>query len=631
VIKIKKISRSNFGLFSFAFFLTLLQLRYKIGDQRLRMALSSSDDNPFNNVQPILHRSAYQFDALMRSNAKFAILSFLTVLTLFCLKIGISSYFLWNIFVIGQILLLLLASKTLMETLHQKSYSVIGFWFFILACKPYYLNLAGMSALDDQVYAFWIATPFTLYAIAMMLRKHYHRMSLAAIFAFCIHPTTGLLLAGYLLMNSVILDRRHLKKVSKLLFLVPAAALGIYITNKENNVKVPEFILAQLKENFHLTFFEPSISQSPRFCIYVWLLVISIMIAVNFYAADAISNYVKKSYNVLFCFMMLLTGIQYIAVQHGVVSLMSLVPARISVVYIIFGLIIIFTKVFSDIEKGVTLSFINLILIVYPSPWIIACLGVEGLLRKTRLLPFVTILRFFFAVAGLITITGFNFLHVYAEQSFWGKYLLDLTQFDIAATIRSSFSIHPLLLLTVFTFSTIFLINNLGKMIPGNKKMGIMINVLMSSVLFLIVIIQGFIYQRQFTYENNIFTEQKVIDLAAAQEWSQINTPTASNFIVTPNGTFTPWRTLSERPVIQYGYVDGLYGYDSESNKYTLSIRKFWDESGSHELNKNNLCSFTKKFGGQYLVENSGSKLISSPSLERVYRNQNYIISKILC
>lgn len=592
------------------------------------MALSSSDDNPFNNIAPILHSKEYHLDALMNYNSKFSISSIFTLIPLFLVKIHLSIFFIWSMMVLAQTTLMFLAIKALSKSLIDSQIFILMNWTFLLLCKPYYLNLAGVSELDYQPYAFWIALSLGIFSLTNLIERKLSKLSAYCVLCYLFHPATGILLAIFLVIFIFLHERLAFKKLCRNLVVIPLHAFCVVVYNFHDNVKSPNYIMKILQENTHLNYWNPSSSSFGAFTIFLWLLVFSLGISVNYYAVDQKLKEAKQVFNLLGVFGIGAILIQALSTKINFLLVMSLVPARISVFYVLLGFAVVLAQIQLDIRERKLGSIFNLILVIYPSPYLLLSLA-AGNHKDLKLRKVANYLRIVIIICGLVTISGYTIIHIYPFAPFWSKYYLDLTQFDLATPLRSSLVLYPVALLVfiLIVYSLVRLICIQKMKWDIQQFFSISAGVLAS----LVIISLGLQSQYQYSFQNNQFPVEKVKDLAQAQLWASTNTPNNSNFIVTPVRAFTPWRTLSQRPVVTPGYVAGLYGINKETNAFNLKVTKFWQSHSGDFTSDENLCAFIHIFGGDYLVEDKSKPYSLLSSRKLVFSNNSYNIYNLNC
>jgi hypothetical protein len=603
----------------------------KIGNSEMRMALSSSDDNPINNIRPLLDPDRFQIDALMVYNSKFAISSAFTLIPLFLTKIGITAGLIWNLLMIMQVILMFVSSRYLMRSITQDRLSVYIFWAFIIFCKPYFFNLAGISDLDYQPYAFWFALPLALFSLGSLIRGNNWFMALFCLLTYCLHPSTGVLLLGFLLIYFLAFKKRIEAINLSILAVIPVLSFTTFLYNFDGNTKTPDLILNGLKNNYHLIYWNPLTSPSPSFAIYVWALFLSLSFAVNSYYKGQANSEVLKLFNTFGIYVITCVVLQFVSTKLGFLPIMSLVPTRISAVFVILGFAIFISKVVSEIKAGNNSGILNLAICIYPSPYLLTIIGGEKFFERRTFQDVFKLIKSICLFLMFMTLTGYNNLEFFNGSSLWTSHLIDLTQFDIGTVIRSGLTTRPLMLTALFLLLIIFFtVKELG-LFRSRAIFFRNIMLIFSGLLFLMVVTIGTQVQYQYSFQSNQFSKQKVSDLVQAQKWARENTGKQESFIVTPNGIQTPWRTLSERPVISPFYVAGLYGNNQKAARYTEKIMDYLDVHSGNLVAEENLCDFVSSFGGSYVVLDNSQAILEISPLFPVYKNSSYTIYRIKC
>jgi hypothetical protein len=517
----------------------------------------------------------------------------------------------------------------------------------------YYWNLGWFGALDDQPYPMWMAIPFAILGVAFLKKGSYKRLHLSVICTTLIHPSIGLMFAGWIVFYMI--SSRHLKRavefsINAFLNLIYILISRIYMPEQ---VQMPQGIREIALTNPHLNFFNVFTTDYTFSSIRIWVLIICFSILAILHEREYLwfkENHLIFSM-VIYSIMLLI--LQFIGLVTNQLLIISLVPARFTVILITISFLLVMIKLSKDLQSEEILRRISaLIAIIFPAPLLMFFLLVRNLtqfpMKKqikiiSQTFELLTIGLIAFLVAPTIMAKfGFNIAdRIYASGPY-NSILNPLRTGFMNFIVPSLFSDTKIQILFILLFAMMLLSPQKAKrMIVWLDARINFTNITWKKVVYLILTASfllstksGMQYQLPWSY--NGVKDEKVSAYAETQTWARLNTETDAVFFI--DGSMPPyytWRTLSQRAVSNPNPIWSLYNYPDYADRFNESRDSFWSNSLEAkkldyygQWDEKYFCLSRDLMNISYVVQNLEQRALNFPV---VYENEHFRVFKVVC
>lgn len=634
------------------FVFTLLDIFYRSGSITRRMATASSDDNSlvFSLVRadPI----SFKYDYYARIIADTQDNSIVSKITFWALRNEIlDPKQIWGLIISFQRLFLYIAVYLFIKRITKTTSQTMLVLTIFSSTSVYYWNLGWFGALDDQPYPMWMALPFVIVGLAYYNEKS-QKISIVSIIAtVLIHPSFGLLFAGWIIFNKILhRDTSHYKKYLATLTFVGGYVLSCKILIPPQ-ARMPESVRQIAFTNPHLNFFDLFETSYKDSSLRIWVLIIVFCLLSiryeNEYFGVPNNSYIKSiaSYSVL------LLLVQKLGLLTNQLLIISLCPARFTSVLITLTYLIVISHVVRNLLRLNLLARIaGLIFILFPSPVIVLSYGLKEVLKRSKFsrLSFIFDTFIILNISILILPTVLGYFGISTADSiynlsFYSSYLNPLNTGFMNFIVPSLFSnklIQILIILSLFLVALYPLLGKHDQHFRDGNHVGINLNrnakytYLVLVLVFVTASKTGMQYQSQWSFNG---VNVSVVDsYSKAQIWARDSTKKGSVFFI--DGAMPPyytWRTLSQRPVSNPNPIWSLYNYPKYADEHNMKREIFWDLNIKNKTldyygqwNEKYFCLSKQLMNISYVVQNRKQKLLEFPTS---YANRDFIIYKVTC
>lgn len=632
--------------------LTILDMFYRSGSITRRMATASSDDNPivFHLVRS--DPSSFKNDFYARVIADTQQNSIVSKASQWILENDImNSRQIWLTIVSTQRILLYIAVYLFIKKFINSTPQTILVLTIFSSTSVYYWNLGWFGALDDQPYPMWMALPFVIFGLAYYKDSSQKKLLFSIIATVLIHPSLGLVFAGWTLFNKVInRDSTHVKKLIACFSIVGVYALMSKFLMPTQS-PMPDSIKTIGLTNPHLNFFNVFETSFKFSSIRIWtLIIVFCLLAIKYenrYSKFGNNSVIRS----MALYSILLVVIQQIGLLTEELLLISLVPVRFTSVLITAAYLIVVSHVVKNLFSWQLLGRLaGLIFILFPSPLIVLSFGLREIF-KTSKLPKPSIAFEILIITNIVFLVLPTFLGYLGIDSadtlyngpFYLSYLNPLNTGFMNFIVPSLFSNKQIQFLIVITFVIVALfpwITKVRKFVryDGYSKFSSNFNLnmvhLFVALVFVLASKTGMQYQMQWSF--NGVEVSRVDSYAATQVWARDSTAPGSVFFI--DGAMPPyytWRTLSERPVSNPNPIWSFYNYPKYADKHNSERNLFWEnqlKSGTLDFagqwNESYFCLSKELMNISYVVQNTEQKALKFPI---AFTNEHFIVYKVSC
>jgi hypothetical protein len=632
--------------------LTIMDILYRSGSITRRMATASSDDNPivFSLVRsnPNFFKSDFYAQVIADTQQNSVVSKF----SYWILQNDImNSKQIWTTIIASQRVLLYIAVYLLLRKFTTTTWQAILVLTVFSSSSVYYWNLGWFGALDDQPYPMWLALPFIIFGLVYCKDQSQHKLLFSIIATVLIHPSMGIVFAGWVLFDKLI--NREFRNIKK--FSVYFSLIGLYILFSKfqmpEQVPMPESIKKIGLTNPHLNFFNFFETDFKTSSIRIWILLIVFSLLAAKYEIENLQNRDKSIIKSIAWYSGLLLFIQLFALLSKEIVFISLVPLRFTSVLITVSYLIVVSHVVRNLLNWSLLArAAGLLFILVPSPLIVLLFGLKEFLKRSRFskmssLPDVLIITNILLLVSPTLLSYFNFKSADAlyELSFFSSYFNPLNTGFMNFMVPSLFSNTRIQVLIVICFVLIILfpilikrksqfsVQNRAKLKLDQKSSFVYLFV---AIVFVIASRDGMQYQMQWSF--NGVDVSTVDSYAEAQIWARERTAPDSVFFI--DGSMPPyytWRTLSERPVSNPNPIWSFYNYPKYADKHNAERELFWDVQLKRKAldfagqwNENYFCLSQNLSNISYVVQNFKQKKLP---FAIAFSNKDFIVYKVEC
>jgi hypothetical protein len=595
----------------------ILLIRYKIGNNHLRMAIASGDDNPITFAMKTISKNDFKNDAYLNYIQTFQEKGILNWFGVLLKLVNTNSQTIWNLFLITQIILMFAGVRYFILKLNGSRNAVVLCWTLVTALQPYYWNLNSFSALDDQPYAFWMVIPLLMFLFGKFLDNTIWKANFLLIIIYLIHPAMGIVTFLFVMVLSQ--KNQYAKNIKSLapatLFIFVFSTL-IFLLTYKNSIHLPPYLIETVKSNLHLTTPFPDKTNNREYTLILWALTLSSYFFIVKSSVGKKSRTLQIFAHKFAAYLFLWSTIQYLSLKFGIFPALPLMGTRLTAVLALIFLCTLTVTVVD--QKKMLPNLVILFFIFIPNP--IFVLLYLALQRKIKILQ-IPIL--FLGAVGFVSTLYPSRFNAPLLSNF-----LEVSQFNIGSYLFSSARISPIPFLLTFLLGVIYL--TLSET-PTKKR------ITFSNFAFMfftgslsVMTMLGFQYQYQFSFNNNTWRVEEVRDFADAQGWASSNTGRDSVFLVFPNEGFVPWRTLSERSAVTNELIQSPYGYTRKASEWNSLLMNKSRDTSSFTLTSQNFCNFISISNVRYFVEHHNMSKFSEFG-SKVFENDSVTIYRANC
>jgi hypothetical protein len=517
----------------------------------------------------------------------------------------------------------------------------------------YYWNLGWFGALDDQPYPMWMALPFAILAVAYLKTEKFKALHFSMICTTLIHPSIGIMLSGWVVFY--FFSNRNRKRFLE--FSINAVLNLIYILGTKSfmpsQAEMPKNIQDIALTNPHLNFFNVFSTEFSSSSIRIWILIVCLATVAIFQERKFLEfnrNHLVLS---LAIYSIALLALQSIGLMTNQLLLISLVPARFTVLLATIAFLLVMAKLSQDLFSASLLKRASSFLtIIFPSPLLLILLLLrelparilkkykKGVVRTSELITIGVI--GFLVLPTIITKFGYQLANKMYESDPYNSILNPLRTGFMNFIVPSLFSNTKVQILFISLFALIcitplkckWIISVIGKRLWLTQPNWNAFMYFILSCSFVFASKTGMEYQLPWSY-NGVKLE-KITSYTEAQTWARTETPENSIFFI--DGSMPPyytWRTLSERPVSNPNPIWSLYNYPKYVDDYNKSRDLFWSRSLSTnkldyygQWDEKYFCLSQDLMKISYVVQNLDQPDLSFPI---VYKNDFFQIFKVEC
>jgi hypothetical protein len=651
--KFKK-TLGNLSIVLFVFLLALIDLFYRSGSITKRMATASSDDNPI--VYSLVRRfpDRYELDFYARVIADTQQNSIVSRIIHPILSSNIlNEQSLWASLVMFQRVFLYFAVFVFISTFITSRIQIAFVLSIFASGSVYYWNLGWFGALDDQPYPMWMAVPSAILGVAFLKKGHYKKLHLSVLFTTLIHPSIGLMFAGWIVFYMI--SSKHLKRSVE--FLINAFLNLIYILISRvympDQAEMPQATREIALTNPHLNFFNVFTTDYTFSSVRIWILIICFSILAILHEREYLSF--KRNHLIfsMVIYSILLLILQFFGLVTNQLLIISLVPARFTVMLITISFLLVMIKLSQDLQSKELLKRISALLtIIFPAPILMFFLLIRDsprvFMKKHRKIicrtsQSLTIGLIAFLVAPTILAKfGFDIANrIYASEPY-NSILNPLRTGFMNFIVPSLFSNTKIQLLFILLFAIMLISPQQAKSVIvwlaakinfANMTWKKIVYVILTAS-FLLASKTGMQYQLPWSY--NGVNQEKVSSYTATQTWARLNTEADAVFFI--DGSMPPyytWRTLSQRAVSNPNPIWSLYNYPEYADIYNKSRESFWSSSLETkkldyygQWDEKYFCLSQDLMNISYVVQNLKQRALKFPI---VYENEYFKVFKVGC
>jgi len=550
-----------------------------VGNLSYNLTNTSTDDGLIAHALAYSNEGAFSgdFRALNFSTEVYAsIMNLIPSLSMKFLNIDPLNFYL--IFLLIQIVLLPIAVYRLSSVLGSKKLISIAISLAVLIVRPHYWNLSWTGDLDWMPYATWLALPFFIFYFAEKIRQNFWRSYVALLIGFLIHPSMGCLVLFFdvtLLSLSKSESELNFRQVEKkpLTYSYLACMLflfGNYVYSSiMSGTLVPNYYKKAILGNTHFNavITSPS-SPTWRTTVTFWLLFGLLTICVIYLLKNRLISKDEVIFlKILYFVLLVLVLLQVVAIKLQQITIMRLLPARFSIVFIVFIFVFVLAKIFSRKELKVEEVILILLFLLFPGIIMICILSTYYVINLFPKISRSTLYLFFLGVGLFFLTTEFILRPLgFARQILESVRTTDGILNSLILPLRSTSPYGNLLTdrfelkqLAWLMLATLLLVLLSKRFINVDKRLGAKVVMTLLATLLSIGLINGRYLETAIRHPS---TTQ---DLYLAQTWAKNNTPTSSLFTGRDWSIYLGWRNLSERGMVSV--------YDCGSSAY------FWSKS----------------------------------------------------
>lgn len=606
-----------------------------VGNLSYNLVNTSTDDGLIAHAFAYANPGAFSgdFRALnFKTEVYASIMNSIPALSLKYLSIDPINFYL--IFLALQIILLPLTVYRLARVLGSQKLIGIVISLAVLIVRPHYWNLSWTGDLDWMPYATWLALPFFVLYIAEKIGNNFWRSYLALLIGFLIHPSMGCLVLLFDLLLLLLsktdsgFNHRQVKRkplaYSYLVCSLYLIANYVYSSIMSGS-PVPNYYKTAILGNTHFNavITSPS-SPTWRTTITFWLLfgLLSLCI-LNILKRKLMSKDEVIILKVFYFVLLILVILQVLAIQLQQITIMRLLPARFSIIFIVFIFVFVLTKTFNRESLKAQEVILFVFFLAFPGIIMLCLLSAYYLIQlsskeshKKVYLIFGTVGSLLFISEAIIRASGFArqiFKSFGTTDGFLNALLLPLRSASPYGNLLTDrFELKQLSWIVLGTL-LLFLFSK--KSLNTTKEpMGKIV-----TTLLIVLLCIGLVAGRSLeTVNRHPLTTQ---DLYLVQTWAKNNTPTNSLFMGRDWSVYLGWRNLSERGMVSvYDCGSSAYFWSKFDDECNLLQKKAMTWTGTEQelISRESLLT-----GATYLLR---KKSQSNLPFSIEYENSTYVI-----
>ena len=408
--------------------------------------------------------------------------------------------------------------------------------------------------------------------------------------------------------------------------------------------------------NPHVDFFNIFSTDYQAASLRIWVLILCFSILAIIYERQHSRIFAKNLVLSLSIYCSILLVFQAIGLWTSQLLIISMLPARFSIVLVTVAFVIVISHVSKDLlSKKLLNRLTSFIFLIFPSPgiallFLLKKIGTGSSSKKIIMFGhFIAILMVtligYLASPNILSLisNGTRFTEAIYASYVHTSYLNPLRTGFMNYIVPALFSKKSIQISFIFLFAILLVAPYLKAVhIKSNKylKKDSIQNIFSYlgyavSISFIVIASKlGMDYQLPFSYGGSNIT--KVISYTEAQIWARGNTPETSIFFIDGSlpGSYA-WRTLSERPVSNPNLIFSFYNYPSYVDEFNKDREDFWISNLKAEnfnyygqWNENFFCLSQDLNMVSFVVQNFNQKPLFFPV---VYRNRDFLIYKVKC
>lgn len=631
-------------------FVLLILTRRRLGDPYIRGAHISNDDSFLAHALRFVNPDIFINDSFINLYQTWVNKSALNLIPSLLLK-----YFSLdpiNLFLPVTIFQNLLLFNVVAFISFKYFPSVLTPWItslFFFTFQPQLWNLAWFGDLTWMPYGMWLALPFVILSVYYAFEGVFKKSIYLLLITQLIHPTLGLMLAGYLFLQFISNWKKISKEFYAILLTYVVILLGqLFLGSSVKTQSMPSRYITEWVDSIgHFHFFNLFDSFDFGSSLKAWLYFVLICTFTSIFLFKISVNHLK-SFLILAAYSILHGLIEVIGVATYTPAILRLVGSRFTVVPLVFGFIIITSycvQLIFSTKRSYRLSALFLILYPIPSNILIVILKLIYTLNPTKLLfRMINYLSNLLLVISIYFTLELFFLYHYNEiynRLFLFEHTPNLLFYDPRGYLIGNYLWNILLtdklLYTILLLTALLIIsvprtyldiirNTTDRVVFSTLIASVLITILISIWIFTLFISVG----KRLEADGYGKPLNQAIEWTNLQIWAKENTNESSEFFIeVPPYS---WRGVSQRAYINPGKHINTYIYPEFTHRHNLEYERIVNQlkNLSHPVFTNEelfYIVYSQKNGGNYVVREKAKATLDNFYIK--YETESFVIYEV--